>query len=378
MLYNNIVIIVSFSERQVKAYMIKDFLNRMSSDEGTAIRYRIIYAFCFVIHAFYAILFGTVEVTELMAFNIFSTCMYCTGLFSLRNNKYTFFWFLILSGEIFLHGFLCSFFLGYNYHFFLYSLAMIPVTFFMTYLDPAVKHPYIISTVMSAINVVTMILSLIYSRDHEAVYNTFPGEFISAVDMINLVNAIMILVSFSVMFISKINYDLGALKEQNETLDKLANYDQLTGLRNRNHIREIFGQYIKSTEPYCVILGDIDDFKRVNDTYGHSAGDEVLKTISSIILDNVGEKGVVCRWGGEEILILVKGSDAEGIKLAETILGQIRAATVESGKYKINVTMTFGLCDYGDAMNIEKLISLADKRLYIGKKSGKNQVVTKG
>lgn len=178
------------------------------------------------------------------------------------------------------------------------------------------------------------------------------------------------------MFIGKINFDMSKLKSQNDALDFLANYDQLTGLRNRNHIYEIFESYIKSTEPYCVILGDIDDFKHVNDTFGHSAGDEVLKKVSSIIRTNVGDKGEVCRWGGEEILILLKGTPEECIEINDRILREIRRTTVESGNYKINVTMTFGLCDYGDAMDIEKLISLADKRLYIGKKSGKNTIVS--
>ena len=357
-------------------YLIQDFLYRMSSDEGNAMRYRIIYSFCFVIHTFYSILFTVTEVTELMYFNIASSVMYLAGILLLRNDKFTILWMMLISGEIMAHGLMCSIFLGYEYQFSLLSLSIVPVTYFMSYLDPAITHPIILSSALAVINVSVMIGSMDMSTVFAPIYSGFPDQFVASVGRLNLVLSVIIFISFSVMFIGKINYDLKALKQQNDALDHLANYDQLTGLRNRNHIRDIFEQYIESTEPYCVILGDIDNFKSVNDTYGHSAGDEVLKTVSAIIKDNVGDNGVVCRWGGEEILIIVKGSTNECIALNEKILSKIRGTVVESGKYKIKVTMTFGLCDYGDAMNIEKLISLADKRLYIGKNSGKNKVVT--
>lgn len=349
----------------------------MSSDEGSVIRYRIIYAFCLVIHAFYAILFASVGVMQIMVFNIISTAMYIAGVLFLKNNRLTIVWLILVSVEVMAHGLMCGLMLGYDYQFSLYSLAMIPVTYFITYLDPEIKHPLLLSSILAVVHLILIITAMKWSSIHEAVYPGFSISFVNSISMINMVAAFMILVSFSVMFLSKINYDFKVLKSQNDTLDRLANYDQLTGLRNRNHIHDIFEQYIKSTEPYCVVLGDIDDFKRVNDTYGHSAGDEVLKTVSSLINNRIGDNGVVCRWGGEEILILIKGSTENGITFTENILDKIRNTTVISGNYKIRVTMTFGLCDYGDAMNIEKLISLADKRLYIGKKNGKNQVVIK-
>ncbi|MBP3854259.1 MAG: diguanylate cyclase [Ruminiclostridium sp.] len=355
--------------------MLKDFLYRMSSEEGNAIRYRIIYSFCFVVHSFYAILFTLTGVTELMIFNIISSVLYFAGMVFVRNNRFTLIWVVLVILEIISHGLFCSMYLGYDYQFSLFSFSIIPVTYFITYLDPAISHPIIFSSVLSLITGFSIAESMNVDFIREPVYR-FPRQFTESVAMLNMVFCILILISFSIMFIGKINYDLKTLKEQNDTLDRLANYDQLTGLRNRNHIREIFEQYIKSTEPYCVILGDIDDFKQVNDTYGHSAGDEVLRTVSDIISGNVGDSGEVCRWGGEEILILLKGTNDACTALTERILSQIRGTVVESGDSRIKITMTFGLCDYGDAMNIEKLISIADERLYIGKNSGKNKVIT--
>ena len=356
--------------------MLKDFIDKISSDEGNAARYRIIYAFCMVIHTIYTVVFAVYGITELLYFNIASSVMYFLGIVLVRNNRFTLLWVLLIHIEVISHGFLCSMYLGFEALFSLFSIAMIPVAYFITYIDPAIDHPILISSGLAMVNIIMLIGSNDLSRGRRPIYYGLEHNFITHISRLNIIFAAIILISFSIMFLGKISYDLKSLKDKNDKLDRLANYDQLTGLRNRNHIRDIFGEYIQSTDPYCVILGDIDDFKLVNDTFGHSAGDEVLKAVSSIIMENIGEKGVVCRWGGEEILILVKGTTDKCIALNEKILKDIRNKTVESGSRKIRVTMTFGLCDYGDAMNIEKLISLADKRLYIGKKNGKNQIVT--
>ncbi len=350
--------------------------NMISDENGNMIRFRIIYGFCFVVHTFYAILFGLTGVTELMIFNIISSVMYASGIVVARFEKVTPVLVFLISAEIMTHCFLCSFYIGSGYQFMLYSVSILPVTYFVTYLDPAFRHPMITSSMLGLVNFLVLVASPDYSSMHPPLY-AFGLRFMNSVARLNIMFSTVILVSFSMMFIAKINYDMNKLKRQNDKLDYLANYDQLTGLRNRNHIRDIFESYIKSTDPYCVILGDIDDFKRVNDTYGHSAGDEVLKKVSEIIKKNVGDKGEVCRWGGEEILIIVKGTAEECLELNEKILYEIRGTTINSRKYGIKVTMTFGLCDYSDEMDIEKLISLADKRLYMGKRNGKNRIVSK-
>ncbi len=373
MMYNINGIIITGKEVRT---LLEKIINMVCSDEGNALRYRIIYAFCFLIHLFYAFQFWGAGIVELFYFNIASTAMYLLGIVLVRNNRFTLLWIFLIYAEIISHGFMCSMYIGYESQMSLFSFAVIPVAYFITYIDPCIRKPLIISSGLAFVNIILLIGSSDLSRGREPIYNNLDHDFITHISRLNIIFAVIILISFSIMFIGKINYDLTKLKIQNEKLDRLAYYDQLTGLRNRNHIRDIFKEYINSTEPYCVILGDIDDFKHVNDTYGHSAGDEVLKTVSSIIQNDVGTSGVVCRWGGEEILILVKGTTDKCIALNEKILKEIRNTTVESGNSRIRVTMTFGLCDYGDAMNIEKLISLADKRLYIGKKNGKNQVVT--
>lgn len=358
--------------------MLSALLKKLLTDDGNFRRYRLIYGSCFVIHAFYAVLFGIVNVPELMLFNIFSTVMYISGLIIVRNNMGTIVWMLLLNLEIMIHGILCADLLGYQYQFSLFTLAVIPITYFITYVDPAFTHPITFSTIMAAVNGASVMISLFGSAHRTPRYHEMLTEFSHIIAQVNMITTILLLIMFSVVFTGKISADMKMLREQNDRLDYLANYDQLTGLRNRNHIRDIFNEYIQSDVPYSVILGDIDDFKLVNDTYGHNAGDSVLKTVSAIISGNVGDRGVVCRWGGEEILILVKGDTVEGLSVIGKILDEIRSAEVTADGRNISVTMTFGLCGCREDANIEKLISLADKRLYIGKKNGKNRVVANG
>ena len=356
--------------------MANSIISRISGEKGNSIRYKILYAACFIVHTSYAVLFGCIGVIELMVFNIFSSLMYFSGFLFIKEGKSTIVWMILVNAEIIANGVLCSLIVGYNYQFALFSFAVMPITYFMTYLDPAFKRPIVFSSVLAFIHTLSIVTVLYRSARYDAVYPAFPVELVNLIAEINTIFALLVLISFSILFTGKISSDMKKLKAQNDELDYLANYDQLTGLRNRNHIREIFWQYIISKEPYCVILGDIDDFKHVNDTYGHSAGDEVLKTVSSIIKETIGDNGEVCRWGGEEILIIVKGPVERGSAIAKKVLDNIREAVVENGNRPIKVTMTFGISDYTDAMNIEKLISIADDRLYTGKESGKNQIVT--
>ncbi len=165
------------------------------------------------------------------------------------------------------------------------------------------------------------------------------------------------------------------LYEKNRQLDFMANYDMLTKLNNRYSMLKFYQQYAQSQKPYCVILGDIDNFKSVNDTYGHSCGDVVLSSIADLIKKNLPDTSIVCRWGGEEFLILMYGNNTYAVSVMETIIEQIRSTAISYNENTLHITMTFGIAFYEERADIEKLITLADERLYHGKKHGKNQIV---
>lgn len=159
---------------------------------------------------------------------------------------------------------------------------------------------------------------------------------------------------------------------------KLIGTDPLTGLYNRRNGTEALElamhKYQESGKNYLVVIGDIDDFKRLNDTYGHPAGDQVLRELSEIFQTCMQGKGVAARWGGEEFLFIY--SDREGaLHALENMMEKIRGVQICYGEQKIQVTMTFGAaaCEAGDTT--ESLIKRADDRLYFGKANGKNRIV---
>lgn len=156
--------------------------------------------------------------------------------------------------------------------------------------------------------------------------------------------------------------------------------DPLTGLNNRRYVQDAIVDVIKRSEatgtPYSIAIADIDFFKKVNDNYGHNAGDEVLKTIAGILKKEMVGKGFVARWGGEEFVLIFDKFNIDNAAAALTgMLDKIRATTISFEGMDIQVTMTMGVTDgFGD--DLEKMVEVADGKLYYGKEHGRNQIVT--
>ena len=157
-----------------------------------------------------------------------------------------------------------------------------------------------------------------------------------------------------------------------EKLEQIAHVDRLTGLYNRHYmIQEL--ERISQPLKFCVAMVDIDDFKSINDKYGHNAGDYVLKSISEIMKKNC-EKAIISRWGGEEFLILYSKEDDE-TAFFEKLRKSVERYEFEYENQKIKVSVTIGVADNENNQSIDKWIQNADQKLYKGKKSGKNKVV---
>lgn len=133
-----------------------------------------------------------------------------------------------------------------------------------------------------------------------------------------------------------------------------------------------------NSEKYAIIIGDIDDFKRINDTYGHNVGDEVLKVVSDIYKEAVRSDDIVCRWGGEEILVFLSSASKEqAVNVGTRILERIRSVEMSSFEDdKFFVTMTLGVATSDEACEFNEAVRRADTRLYVGKSAGKNQIVS--
>ncbi|WP_339645425.1 GGDEF domain-containing protein [uncultured Porticoccus sp.] len=163
-------------------------------------------------------------------------------------------------------------------------------------------------------------------------------------------------------------------------LDIQACTDELTGLANRRGLREYLGkQEQRSTQgegSYAVILGDMDDFKQINDRYGHDVGDRVLSTVGKLISSLVREDDLAARWGGEEFLLLLADTDAEGAKvLAEKVRDCVATSKILVDGESIDLSMSLGVAAQQQDAPLSASLKSADVAMYEAKRRGKNSVV---
>lgn len=160
----------------------------------------------------------------------------------------------------------------------------------------------------------------------------------------------------------------------------LVERDPLTTLYNRRYgtakLKKIQRQAKRCGLKYAVAMGDIDYFKKVNDTFGHETGDSVLVRVAEQLKRAVVGKGFACRWGGEEFLIVLDGLDRkEALETLTQMLQNIRSIAIPCQGQEIRVTMTMGFVDGSLSDDHEELIRMADDRLYYGKEHGRNRIV---
>ncbi|MCK5736733.1 MAG: GGDEF domain-containing protein, partial [Spirochaetaceae bacterium] len=164
-------------------------------------------------------------------------------------------------------------------------------------------------------------------------------------------------------------------------LERLAREDMLTGLLNR-HSWNIAAdteliRLSRHNRFASVIYLDLDYFKKVNDTYGHAAGDKVLMSVGEILKAGVRRPDLVGRYGGEEFVIFLPESNPEGaLEVAERLRADLEAAVIESGGKRIPLTGSFGVsgCLITADINLETLVNQADKALFEAKHAGRNKV----
>ncbi|NPA52718.1 MAG: diguanylate cyclase [Aquificae bacterium] len=160
-------------------------------------------------------------------------------------------------------------------------------------------------------------------------------------------------------------------------LKKQAVKDFLTGLFNRRYFEEILKWEIELSKrynhPLSIILLDIDNFKKVNDMYGHQVGDRVLREIADVLKKNIRSSDIAARYGGEEFVILLPETDVEGaVKVAEKLRTQIQNLKPNG----IEITASFGVTKLFGDDTVETFIKRADTALYQAKRKGKNRVIS--
>ena len=175
-----------------------------------------------------------------------------------------------------------------------------------------------------------------------------------------------------------LNHELHLAKEQAE---QLARTDALTGLNNRRSFFEIgntvFLNARRYDRPLSVVMLDLDAFKAVNDTYGHSIGDEIIKAVANTLHKEKRESDITGRLGGEEFAILLQETDLKAAgELIERLRKEVEQIVVNSDGAQVGITASFGVTELDDQCDtLEKVIVKADRALYQAKEDGRNRVV---
>jgi diguanylate cyclase (GGDEF)-like protein len=163
-------------------------------------------------------------------------------------------------------------------------------------------------------------------------------------------------------------------------VERQALVDGLTGIANRRQCEEALATEIARADrlgtPLTIVLADLDDFKLVNDEHGHATGDDVLREFAAVLRHTVRESDLAGRWGGEEFLLLLPGSDAEGgAHLADRVRTAIqeRSFLGRDGSV-VTVTASFGVAHHQLGGDERELFGAADRALYRAKREGKNRV----
>ena len=172
---------------------------------------------------------------------------------------------------------------------------------------------------------------------------------------------------------------LAQLKIQAQEFEQQARLDALTGLANRRAFDEALARECarsrRNSLPLCLVLLDIDHFKRVNDRYSHSVGDQILKLVADEISRHCRTDDTVARWGGEEFALLLPNTNVEIAKeICERIRRAVQAIDCSAFAADLHISISMGIAEYADEVVHDKLLSRADSALYQAKESGRNRV----
>lgn len=166
------------------------------------------------------------------------------------------------------------------------------------------------------------------------------------------------------------------LKEANATISRLAATDELTGLSNRRSFNEQLAAALSAAHrhdyPLSLIMIDLDHFKRVNDTFGHNAGDKVLRAFAELLREMIRTEDVAARWGGEEFIIILPHTTCEA---AAALAERIRVACEENSPTMHGLSASFGVTQLQNNENEDSLLRRTDDALYRAKHDGRNRVV---
>ncbi|MCM1328591.1 MAG: GGDEF domain-containing protein [Ruminococcus sp.] len=364
-------------------------INLLDINISSKFKYQMTFFACAVIHICFFLIFALSHIYVLTLVNIFSIAFYIAAAYNCGKGEFeknALKWIIATYAEITIHAVLATVHLGYDTYFFLYAMVELSISAYMLFFTCDKKIFSRMIIIFLCVSLTALAGCQVYLSFKPPVFTwffdrTLSPELLDFMRFINILSCTIVVFLFSLLFVIEINSLIKQLKAAYDKMNYTAMHDSLTGLYNRHSLKDFFESLDESGNEYCVALGDIDNFKKVNDTYGHDCGDEVLVTVSDIIKDSMAEQDLACRWGGEEILIIMRGTREDCLGRMNSIRSKINSSVVETGNSNIRVTMTFGFADCHEVENSEKnhmdsIVILVDGRLYKGKNSGKNVIVS--
>jgi diguanylate cyclase (GGDEF)-like protein len=177
----------------------------------------------------------------------------------------------------------------------------------------------------------------------------------------------------------RLKLEVAERRKVEAALAEAAATDPLTALLNRRsmggYLDLEMARFGRSGETFCLVMADIDHFKAVNDTFGHGVGDTVLRDMAALLREAVRSQDLIARWGGEEFLMLLPGTSAEGaLVLAEKLRARIEAVSIKAGGRDIRLTVSLGVAAMAPGMSLDDGLKAADDALYRAKAQGRNRV----
>ena len=360
-------------------HSVRQVLNGMRAINNQ-IKYMTISFGVALIHFIFTIAFGVYHIMPLFLYNIAITVFYFYHSFvTLKKKQYIRIYISSLI-EILFHSTLASVLLGWDWGFMIYTIALVPVAFYLMYTLPYFEGSILWPVLSSVIVIVCYFIVRIFCGRVPPMYHgNYPDNMQISFYYFNTMVTFIMLFTFSILFALEIRFMQRKLEQENHKLGEMARFDPLTHLLNRRsmntYLRQMAEKNEKDNTPFCVIMADIDDFKVINDTYGHDCGDEVLIAVADVISKSVRAGDYICRWGGEEILILVGAELRIASQVAERICKEVASHITYYNDKEIQVTITMGISGYQKGSSIRSMIEKADQNLYQGKNNGKNQVV---
>lgn len=333
---------------------------------------------CALLHLIYCIFFYSQNIMPLAIYNFFSAMFFIiirTYISINRMLKLS----VAITIEILFYTLLQSLIIGFDIGVLIFPICVIQSYFYTEYIFESKKNCSYSFTALALIEYTVILLAINFFSFPLVQVNKAAFSLIS---ILNIITALIFLTIITYLFLETIKSNNAQLIKSNNELSELANIDSLTHLLNRRCIKQKLENAIEEKKSrgknFAVAICDIDNFKSFNDMYGHECGDMVLKKVADILKTTVRETDYVCRWGGEEMLILFMESD---IKKAQAVTCRIHESikklNIVYRKERVSVTVTIGISSSENHNMIEEMIEEADAQMYYGKSKGKDCVIMK-